>query len=308
MSDFVMLSLPPMLAGSLAAVACALVGNFLVLKRQSLLGDAISHVALPGIVAAFLLSGAIAPLPMLLGAIAAAVVAAVLIELVRRVGRVEPGVAMGVVFTTLFAAGVLMLELSDARSVHLDVEHALLGNLESLIWFSGLDWSALLDPVALAELPPQIGRLAVVLVAVALFVVLFWKELVLGAFDPVFAKTVGARPALYDLALTLLTAVVAVFAFEAVGSILVVALFVCPPAAARLMTDRLVPQVGWSVLFALVSANLGYVLAGYGPIWLGFADSVSAAGMIAVVAGVILALACLFGPRRTGTRAVGFSA
>lgn len=308
MSDFVMLSLPPMTAASLAAIACALVGNFLVLKRQSLLGDAISHVALPGIVAAFLLSGTIAPLPMLLGAIAAAIVAAVLIELVRRVGRVEPGVAMGVVFTTLFAAGVLMLELSDARSVHLDVEHALLGNLESLIWFSGLTWSALLDPAALADLPPQIGRLAGVVAAVALFVVFFWKELVLGAFDPVFAKTVGARPALYDLALTLLTAVVAVFAFEAVGSILVVALFVCPPAAARLMTDRLVPQVGWSVLFALISANLGYVLAGYGPIWLGFANSVSAAGMIAVVSGVILALACLFGPRRTGTRAVGFSA
>ncbi len=88
-----------------------------MLRRQSLIGDAISHVALPGIVAAFLLTGTIATLPMLAGAIGAAVVAAVLIELVKRAGGVEPGAAMGVVFTTLFAAGVLLLELSDARSV-----------------------------------------------------------------------------------------------------------------------------------------------------------------------------------------------
>ncbi len=308
MTDFFILSFAPMLVASLASAACALVGNFLVLRRQSLIGDAISHVVLPGIVVAFLISGTVAPIPVTLGAVGAAVLAAGLIEAIKRWGRVEPGAAMGVVFTTMFAAGVLILELSDARSVHLDVEHALLGNLESLIWMSGLDAAALLSPAALADLPPQVHRLAGVLLAVTLFIAAFWKELVIGSFDPVFASTIGARPGRVGFALTLMTAVVAVFAFEAVGSILVIAMFVCPPAAARLMTDRLPAQVGWSLAFALISANLGYVLGGYGPLWFGSAYSVSAAGMIALVSGLILFAACLWGPRRTGSRALGFAA
>jgi manganese/zinc/iron transport system permease protein len=94
------------------------------------------------------------------------------------------------------------------------------------------------------------------------------------------------------------SATAAVAAFDAVGSIIVIAMFICPPAAARLMTDRLETQVAWSVGFAALSAVLGYVFAGYGPLWFGLRDALSAAGMIAAVSGVILALACLFGPRR----------
>src|SRR5690606_41703440 len=119
-------------------------------------------VVLPGIVGAFIFTGTVAAGAMLLGAGIAAVLAVLLIEVVRRVGRVEPGAAMGVVFTTLFAAGVLLLEQSDTSSVHLDVEHALYGNLESLIWFAADDWASLLDPAALAELPPELGRMALV--------------------------------------------------------------------------------------------------------------------------------------------------
>src|SRR5690606_31959285 len=148
-SEFVQLSLTPMLIGILAAIACALPGNFLVLRRQALIGDAISHVVLPGIVAAFLITGSVSTWPMLLGAAGAAVVAVVLIEAIKRLGRMEPGAAMGVVFTSLFAAGVLLLEQSDTSSVHLDVEHALYGNLESLIWFAAEDWSSLVDSAAL---------------------------------------------------------------------------------------------------------------------------------------------------------------
>lgn len=305
MNEFVMLSLVPMLVGTLAAVICALLGNFLVLRRQSLVGDAVSHVALPGIVAAFLLTGTIAAVPMMLGAAASAIVTVALIELVRRVGRVEPGAAMGVVFTAVFALGVLVLERSDTSTVHLDVEHALYGNLESLIWFAGSGWGALLDPSALAELPPQLGRLAVVLLIVAGFVAAFWKELVIGTFDPGFARAIGARPGLVGMALVVLVAVAAVAAFDAVGSIIVIAMFICPAAAARLMTDRLAPQLAWSVAFAVLSAVLGYVAAGYGPLWLGFADSVSAAGMIATVSGLILAAACVAGPRRHGNKPQG---
>ena len=159
-AEFVSLSLPPMLIGVLAAMACALPGNFLLLRRQSLIGDAISHVVLPGIVVAFLITGTVAALPMLLGAAAASVVAVGLIEAIKRLGRIEPGAAMGVVFTALFAAGVLLLEQSDTSGVHLDVEHALYGNLESLIWLDATGWSSLTDPEALAHLPPELPRIA----------------------------------------------------------------------------------------------------------------------------------------------------
>jgi manganese/zinc/iron transport system permease protein len=297
-AEFVQLSLVPMLIGVLAAMACALPGNVLLLRRQALIGDAISHVALPGIVVAFLLTGTIATGPMMIGAAGAALVAVVLIELIRRLGRIEPGAAMGVVFTALFAAGVLLLEQSDTSAVHLDVEHALYGNLESLIWLSAEGWSSLLDPVALADLPPQLPRLATVLVLVALFLFLFWRPLALATFDDAFAEAVGIRTRLLGFALVAVTAIAAVAAFDAVGSIIVIAMFICPAAAARLMTNRLGVQVAWSLVFAVLSAVLGYVLAGYGPLWLGFGNAVSAAGMIAVLSGVILGLACLLAPCR----------
>ncbi len=301
-ADFVMLELTPLLIGALASVACALLGNFLILRRQALIGDAVSHVVLPGIVCAFLATGSVDAGPMLAGAAAAAIVAVGLIEVVRRAGRIEPGAAMGVVFTTLFAAGVLLLEQSDTRSVHLDVEHALYGNLESLVWFAAEGWRSLLDPAALSELPPQLPRLGLMLMAVVLFMILCWKELVIGTFDSAFAKSIGARPGAVGFALIVMVAAVAVMAFDAVGSIIVIAMFICPPAVARLMTDRLVPQIGWSVGFALLSALLGYVLAAHAPLWLGARSSVSAAGMIATVAGLILLIACLAAPRRAGNR------
>src|SRR5690606_15294382 len=150
------------------------------------------------------------------------------------------------------------------------------------------------DPVALASLPPQLGRLALVLLAMVVFTVVLWKELVIGTFDAAFAASIGARPALSGFGLVVMVAVAAVAAFDAVGSIIVIAMFICPPAAARMMTDRIGPQIGWSLVFATISAILGYVLAGYGPLWLGGQHSVSAAGMIALVSGVILGLAALF--------------
>lgn len=302
-AEFVPLSLPPMLIGTFAAIACALPGNFLLLRRQALIGDAISHVVLPGIVVAFLVTGTISTGPMLIGAMAAAVVTVVLIELVRRLGNIEPGAAMGVVFTAMFAAGVLLLELSDTSTVHLDVQHALYGNLESLIWLDATGWASLLDPEALRYLPVELWRIAVTLVAVAIFVAVLWRPLKISTFDEGFARTLGLPTGLIGLSLVTVAALAAVAAFDAVGSIIVIAMFICPPAAARMMTNRLERQVAWSVLFATLSAVLGYVLAGYGPIWLGGQDAVSAAGMIATVSGLILGITALTGPCRSRTGA-----
>ena len=297
-ADFVQFSLTPMLIGVLAAIACALPGNFLILRRQALIGDAISHVVLPGIVVAFLVTGTVATMPMLIGAGGAALLAVVLIEAIRRLGRIEPGAAMGVVFTALFAGGVLLLEQSDTSRVHLDVDHALMGNLETLIWLRASGWASVIDPVALSHLPPELPRIAVVAALMGALTVIFWRPLKLATFDEGFARAIGLPVSAIGLALVIAAAVAAVAAFDAVGSIIVIAMFICPPATARLMTDRLATQVWLSLGIAALSAILGYVLAGYGPIWLGFDSAVSAAGMIATVSGVMLAIACLWGRAR----------
>ena len=215
-----------------------------------------------------------------------------------RLGRIEPGAAMGVVFTAMFAGGVLLLEQSDTSSVHLDVEHALYGNLESLIWLDAVGWSSLWDIEALRGLPPELPRMALTLAFVSVLTWVCWRPLKLSTFDEGFARTMGLPVGAIGLALVVVAAIAAVAAFDAVGSIIVIAMFICPPAAARMMTNGLEAQVAWSILFAVISAVLGYVLAGYGPLWLGFDDAVSAAGMIATVSGVILALAAMFGPCR----------
>lgn len=296
--EFVPLSLAPLLIGCLAAVTCALPGNFLVLRRQALIGDAISHVVLPGIVVAFLVTGAITTWSMLAGAAGAALLSVAMIEAIRRFGRIEAGAAMGVTFTTLFAAGVLLLEQSDTSGVHLDVEHALYGNLESLIWLEATGWGSLTDLSALAAIPPEFFRLLAVTLIVGALLAVFWRPLTISTFDEGFAVALGLPVRSIGLGLVIVSAIAAVAAFDAVGSIIVIAMFICPPAAARLMTNRLGVQVVWSVVFALLSAVIGFVLAGYGPLWLGGADAVSAAGMIATVSGVILGIAALAGPAR----------
>ncbi len=300
-SEFVQLSLTPLLIAVFAAIACALPGTFLLLRREALISDAIGHVVLPGIVVAFLFTGVVASWPMMIGAGAAALVAVVLIEALKRLGNIESGAAMGVVFTSLFAAGVLILEQTDTSDVHLDVQHALEGNLESLIWLAGRDWGALLDPAALARLPDELIRVVVVFAIVVALTVVFWRPLKIATFDEGFARTMGIPTRLLSLGLVMTAAAAAVAAFDAVGICMVIALFICPPAAARLMSNRLEIVLFWAVTFGVLSAVLGYVLGGYGPLWLGGSHSVSAAGMIATVSGVILALAALFGPCRSRT-------
>ena len=297
-SDFIALSLPPLLIGICAAMACALPGNFLLLRKQALIGDAISHVVLPGIVVAFLVTGKVSTWPMMLGAAGAAILSVLLIELIRRVGRIEPGAAMGVIFTSMFAAGVLLLEQSDTSQVHLDVEHALFGNLESLIWLDAEGWSSLFDPAALSGLPVELLRMAIVLLLVFAFILVFWRPLAVISFDEPYARSRGIAATLLGFALVILTAIAAVAAFDAVGSIIVIAMIICPPAAARLLVNSLRQQVIYSQILAILATVTGYILAGYVPIWLGFSNTLSAAGMIATMSGILLGFAAIFGPHR----------
>jgi len=291
--DFLRLDLPALLAAILACGTCGLLGSFLVLRRDSLLGDALSHAVLPGIIAGFALTGARAGLPMLLGALAAALLAVVAISLVRRVARLESGAATGAVFTSFFALGLMLMEATGARSVDLDLDCVLFGQLESVVWLEAQGFASLLDPAALAALPRQLFLLAAVAVVLAGLVALLWRPLHLLCFDPDYAAAIGLPARGLELALNLMVAAAAVAAFEAVGSILVVAMLVCPAAAIRLLTDSYRAQVlGGAALGAALGA-LGYALAGPLPAAFGQAFSLNAAGVIGTLGGLAVAGAML---------------
>ncbi len=293
MSLFWQVDFPALLAAGLASGLCALLGNFLVLRRESLLGDAIAHAVLPGIVGGFLLAGALAAPAMLAGALAAALAAAAAIHLVRRFGRIEPGAAMGAVFTVMFAAGVFMLEQAAARNLHIDVDCVLYGQLEDILWLDAP------DPLAL---PREVWTLAAVFAAAGAAALLLAKEIRLAAFDPDFAAALGFRPGLVHAGAVLFVAAAAIASFEAVGSILVIAMLICPAAAARLLTDRYRAQILLSMGVGVGSALAGYLLAGFGPAAFGASWSLNAAGCIAALSGLAVAAAALFGPCRRGYR------
>jgi manganese/zinc/iron transport system permease protein len=293
--DFLMLDLPPLLAALMAGGTCGLLGSFLVLRRESLVGDALSHAVLPGIVLGFAITGARSGLPMLAGAMAAGLLAVLLIAFVQRAARLDPGAAIGAVFTTFFAVGLVLLETTGARSVDLDLDCVLFGQIETLVWTGGESLASLLDPEALASLPRQLGLLAGVMVVVGVAVAALWRPLKLICFDPGYAAALGLPSRALEIALALLVAAAAVAAFEAVGSILVVAMLVCPASALRLLTDRYRVQVLGGAALGAALGGVGYALAGPVPAALGFELSLNAAGVIGVLGGLVVAGAALAG-------------
>lgn len=262
------------------AVNCGVLGCFLVLQRLSLLGDAMSHAILPGLAVAFIFTGSRSVTAMLVGAGVAALVTAGVSGGLRRVGRVNEDSALGVVFTTMFALGVLLITWVAAR-IDLDPGCVLYGLLE-LVPF---------DTVVLlgVDVPRAFLWLAVNLVLLVLLVALFFKELRLVCFDADLATALGFRAAAVNVGLLSLVAATTVVSFEAVGSILVVALLVGPAATAQLLTDRLARMPWIAAGVGALSAILGYALALH---W-----NTSVAGMMSVVVGVIFVLAALFAPR-----------
>jgi manganese/zinc/iron transport system permease protein len=276
-------------AGVLCAVAAALLGNFLVLREMSMLGDAISHAVLPGLAAAFMISGSRNSWPMFLGAVIVGVLTAFFTEWIRRVGNVDEGASMGVVFTSLFALGLVMI-VQAADHVDLDPGCVLYGAIELTPLeprVSLLGW----------QVPPSIRTLAIVAAINLAFVILFFKELKISSFDPALATSVGLNARFMHYALMVLVAVTAVASFETVGNILVVAMLVVPPAAAWMLTNRLSWMIVISVVLGVIAAIGGHLAAITVPGWFGF-ESTTTAGMMAVVAGLILMLAVLFAPQQ----------
>jgi manganese/zinc/iron transport system permease protein len=274
-------------AGVLSAASCALLGSFLVLRRMSMMGDAISHAVLPGLAVAFLLTGSRGSLPMFIGAAAVGVLTAMFTQWVHTLGRVDEGASMGVVFTVLFALGLIII-VRAADAVDLDPGCVLYG----AIVLVPLDIVQVLG----FEVPRAVLTLAAVFTIDLIFVVVFYKELKISAFDPSLATTVGINARLMHYMLMTLVAVTTVAAFESVGSILVIAMLIVPAAAAHLLTDRLSAMLVVAVVIAVVSAVAGHVSAITVPVWFGYADT-STPGMMAVVAGAFFMLAMLFAPR-----------
>ncbi len=264
------------------AVACALPGTFLVLRRLALVSDAISHSILLGIVLAFFVTENINSPFLLAGAALVGLLTVVLVQALERTGLVKEDAAIGLVFPALFSLGVILVS-RYAGSVHLDIDAVLLGELafapfdRFVLW--GWDWG-----------PSSLVAMSVILALNLAAIAVFWKELKLSTFDPALAIALGFTPALVQYALMGLVSLTAVGAFDAVGSVLVVALMIAPPAAAYLLTDSL-PRL--LVLAAAIGA--GSALAGY---WLAFALDASIAGAMATMTGVAFALAWLFAPRR----------
>lgn len=302
-ADILRLDATAMAAAILACATCGLLGSFLVLRRESLLGDALSHAVLPGIIAGFALTGARSGLPMLAGALAAALAATLLITLVRRVARIEAGAATGAVFTTFFAFGLVLMEVTGARGVDLDLDCVLFGQLETIVWIEAQGWHSLLDPAALGSLPRQLHLLAGVGLAVALIVAALWRPLHLLCFDPDYAAAIGLPARRLELVLNLMIAAAAVAAFEAVGSILVVAMLVCPAAAMRLLTDDYRVQVLGGAALGATFGAAGYLIAGPLPAALGSAIALNAAGVIGTLGGLAVAAAALLRPRGPGRAA-----
>jgi manganese/zinc/iron transport system permease protein len=273
--------------GVLSAMACALLGNYLVLARMSMMGDAISHAVLPGLAVAFLLTGSRDSLTMFIGAAVVGVLTAVFTRWVHRAGNVEESASMGVVFTVLFAVGLVLI-VRAADSVDLDPGCVLYGAIE----YTPLDTVNVLG----LEVPRAARSLAIVFAINGAFVSVFYKELKISTFDPALATTLGISANLMHYLLMTLVAVTTVAAFESVGSILVIAMLIVPGATAHLLTDRLHTMLVLSLIIAAGSAALGHVAAVTMPPLFGFSDT-STAGMMAVTAGAFFTVALLCGPR-----------
>ena len=246
----------------LAAVVCALLSCWLVLIGWSLMGDAVSHAVLPGVVLAYILGA-----PFALGALVFGGLAVALIGAIRDGSRVKEDAAIGIVFTTLFALGLVLISVTPSQT---DLNHIVFGNI--------LGVSAI-DVVQIA-----------VLAAIALVTLLVKRrDLVLYAFDPTHAHAIGLSPRRLGALLLGLLALTAVVALQVVGVILVVAMLITPGATAYLLTDRF----GRMLVIAPVVSALCAVAGIYLSYWL----DASSGGLVVVVQGVVFGLVFLLSPR-----------
>lgn len=264
---------------ALVAIACALPGVFLVLRRMSLMSDAISHSILPGLVIGFFIAKDTSHPLVVLAAAASGVATVWLVETLFSTRRVKEDAAIGLVFPALFSIGVILVS-KYARGVHIDVDAVLLGELA----FAPLNRTTLLG----LDLPRGIWVMGGILLITLMTFAVFYKELKIATFDPALAASLGFSPVLIHYGLMTLVSVTAVGAFDHVGSVLVVALMIAPPSAAYLLTHRLSTMLWLSALIGVIAALGGY--------WVARLFDTNISGAMATMSGVIFLLVLVFAP------------
>jgi len=262
------------ITGILAASACGLIGSFLVLRKNAMLGDAISHAILPGLVLAFLITSSRGVIPMVIGAGLMGLFTAYLSGLLGRTGRLYQDAALGVTFTFLFAVGVILVSIFTGK-IDLDQECVLYGEIAYVPWdvlvIGGQNYG-----------PRATWILGGVFLANLGFIILFFRQLKLCSFDPQMARAVGINERLWHYLLMTMVSLTVVAAFESVGAILVVAMLIIPGATAHLLTSRLSVMLVLAVGIGIASAIGGFYGASY------FDSSI--AGFMAVAGGVVFGL------------------
>ena len=293
--------------GFLITAACGLIGNYLILRRMALVGDAISHSILPGLAIAFLFSKSLQTLPMFLGALAAGIITTVLIELIHKKTRVKQDAAIGITFSTLFAIGVIIISFGQTDSVHLDAECVLYGeiafvsldliqtdlgeNTLSIVQsIPGLNSEVFLNGNTLTIAPPSVIRMAIVTGVTLFLILIFYKELLVTSFDSGLSSSLGINATLTHYALMGMLSVIIVSAFEAVGAILVIAMLILPGATASLLAHRLPKMFFLTLIHAVFSSIGGIHLA----TWL----NCSPAGAMVVAGSILFLGAWLFSPQQ----------
>ena len=276
------------LIAAVVAAACALPGVFLVLRRMAMMSDAISHTVLLGIVLAFFVVEEFGHPLLMIGAAAIGLLTVTLVEMIAKTKLVKEDASIGIVFPALFSIAVILVSVF-ARNVHLDEHVVFQGDLafapfDRMIVF-GVDLG-----------PRTFVIMSGILLLNLLYIVLFYKELKLATFDAGLAAALGFSPAIIHYSLMALVSITAVGAFDAVGSILVIALMIVPPVTAYLLTDRLAYMLLYSVLIGVLGAITGY--------WLARVLDGNIGGAMVTMLGVIFGIAFLLAPHR-GLVAIG---
>ena len=259
------------------AMACAILSPFLVLRKLSMVSDAISHSVLLGIVIAFFIVKDVGSPFLIAGAALFGVITVFVVEFLSGTGRVKNDDAVGIVFPMFFALAVVLIT-KFARNVHLDTDVVLMGEVIiaplNRVEFIGM------------SLPKALVQMGILLLINLLFVIIFFKELKITTFDRGFAKLAGFSSVALFYVLMTLSSFTAVTAFDAVGAILVVSFLITPGAAAYLISKDLKVMIAISVGYAVINSIIGYVFS--------LLMNVSMSGMTAAAAGVTFLLTFLF--------------
>ncbi|WAA12748.1 metal ABC transporter permease [Fervidibacillus halotolerans] len=269
-----------LLTASLVGISSGIVGVFLILRRMAMMADAISHTVLLGIVTAYLVTKSLSGFHMLVGAAIAGIVTTFLVQWLHSKG-VQQDASIGVVFTTLFALGVILIA-TKVGNAHLDVQHALMGEIAFIPWNT-------MEVPFLGKIPIATFILGIVLILVVTVIGLFYKEWKLTTFDPALAASLGIPVLAMHYIFMTLVSITTVASFDAVGAIMVVAMLITPAASAYLWTDKLLVMIGLSAFFGVVSAWIGYYFA----LWI----DTSISGSMAFATGVIFLISFLFSPK-----------